>query len=83
MACVCVSPKFENQGIGVRLMNFAEERARESGFRELFCLSTQAVNYFLQKGGYRLGTPEDLPPARRQRYEVHGRKSKVLVKKLN
>jgi amino-acid N-acetyltransferase len=83
MACVCVSPKFENQGIGVRLMNFAEERAREGGVRELFCLSTQAVNFFLQKGGYRLATPEDLPPARRQRYEVSGRKSKVLVKKLN
>ena len=81
MACVCVSPKFENQGIGVRLMNFVEEKAREMKVREIFCLSTQAVNYFLQKGGYRLATPDDLPPERRQRYEISGRKSKVLVKR--
>jgi amino-acid N-acetyltransferase len=82
MACLCVSPKFENQGIGVRLMNFAEEQARSMGLSQLFCLSTQAVNYFVQKGGFVLGTPDDLPPARRQRYDVSGRKSKVLTKKL-
>ncbi len=30
----------------------------------------------------RLGTPEDLPPARRERYEHSGRRSQVLTKKL-
>ncbi len=83
MACVCVSAKYENQGIGLRLMNFVEGVSRERGLRELFCLSTQAVNYFVQKGGFRLGKPEDLPPARRQRYEVSGRHSQVLIKKLS
>jgi len=82
MACVCVSPTFENQGIGVRLMHFIEEQARAAGVKELFCLSTQAVNYFVQKGGYRLGTPDDLPPPRRQRYDASGRRSQVLVKRL-
>jgi amino-acid N-acetyltransferase len=48
----------------------------------LFCLSTQAVNYFLQKGGFRLGTPDNLPPARRERYDKSGRKSQVLTKEL-
>jgi hypothetical protein len=28
------------------------------------------------------GTPDDLPPARREKYEQSGRNSKVLVKKL-
>jgi amino-acid N-acetyltransferase len=28
------------------------------------------------------GTPDDLPPKRRQKYEQSGRNSKVLVKKL-
>jgi amino-acid N-acetyltransferase len=82
MACVCVSSKFENQGIGLRLMNFLEAQARQLGIKELFCLSTQAINYFLQKGGFRLGDPDDLPPARRQRYDASGRKSKVLIKTL-
>ncbi len=82
MACVCVDPKYENQGIGARLMQYAEDQARGHGMTELFCLSTQAFNYFVQKGGFRLGTPDDLPPARRERYERSGRRSQVLAKKL-
>jgi amino-acid N-acetyltransferase len=82
LSCVCVSQKYENQGIGGRLMQYAEAQARAKGLAELFCLSTQAVNYFVQKGGYRLGTPEDLPPARRERYDRSGRRSQVLAKTL-
>lgn len=82
MACVCVSEKYENQGIGIRLMNFVEDQAREQGNQVLFCLSTQAVNYFIQKGGFQPGTPDDLPPARRQRYDASGRRSQVLLKRL-
>jgi amino-acid N-acetyltransferase len=40
------------------------------------------VNYFVQKGGYTLGSPDDLPPRRRERYEKSGRRSKVLWKDL-
>ncbi len=82
MACICVSTKFENQGIGARLMHFVEEHARTVGVRDLFCLSTQAINYFVQKGGFRLGSPDDLPFSRKQRYDISGRKSKVLTKQL-
>jgi amino-acid N-acetyltransferase len=82
LACVCVDPKYENQGIGARLMQFVEVQARARGLRELFCLSTQAFNYFVQKGGFRQGSPDDLPPARRERYEQSGRRSLVLAKKL-
>jgi amino-acid N-acetyltransferase len=82
IACVCVSPKYENQGIGARLMHFVEAQARTRGVATLFCLSTQAVNYFVQKGGFQLGTPDDLPPARRERYDKSGRRSQVLTKAL-
>jgi amino-acid N-acetyltransferase len=82
MACVCVDGKYENQGIGGRLMQFVENQARAAGVAELFCLSTQAVNYFVQKGGFRLGSPDDLPVPRRQRYDQSGRRSQVLMKKL-
>jgi amino-acid N-acetyltransferase len=82
MACVCVESKYENQGIGAKLMHYAEAQARAWGATELFCLSTQAFNYFLQKGGFQLGTPDDLPPARRERYDRSGRRSQVLTKKL-
>ena len=82
LACMCVHPRHENQGIGVKLMQYVENQARDGGAKELFCLSTQTFNYFVQKGGYRVGTSEDLPAPRRQRYQESGRKSQVLVKKL-
>ncbi len=63
-------------------MQYAEAQARAAGAAELFCLSTQAFNYFQQKGGFSPGSPDDLPPERRQRYERSGRRSLVLVKKL-
>jgi amino-acid N-acetyltransferase len=52
------------------------------GLSELLCLSTQAFNYFISKGGFVEGSPKDLPPARQEKYDQSGRNSKVLVKKL-
>jgi amino-acid N-acetyltransferase len=79
---VCVDPRYENKGIGGKLMQYAENQARATGVAELFCLSTQAFNYFQQKGGFSPGTPDDLPPQRRERYERSGRRSLVLKKRL-
>jgi amino-acid N-acetyltransferase len=78
-----VSSSHENQGIGQRLIRFVEGRARDLGLRELLALSTQAFTYFQSKGGFVEGAPDDLPAARRERYEQSGRRSKVLVKKLS
>ena len=77
-----VSPAHENQGIGRKLIQFVENRARELGFDELITLSTQAFTYFQSKGGFVEGSPNDLPPGRREKYDQSGRNSKVLVKKL-
>lgn len=77
------SSSHENQGIGRKLIQFVENRARELSLRELIALSTQAFTYFQSKGGFTEGTPDDLPPARREKYEQSGRHSKVLVKKLS
>jgi amino-acid N-acetyltransferase len=83
LACLCVDAKFENQGIGAKLTHYAEDQARALGAGELFCLSTQAFNFFVQKGGFHLGSPDDLPLARRERYDRSGRHSLVLKKALN
>jgi amino-acid N-acetyltransferase len=82
LASLCVHPSHENQHIGRRLMTYIESRARELGAAELYCLSTQAFNYFLQKGGYHIGTPDDLPAPRRALYDKSGRRSLVLKKSL-
>jgi amino-acid N-acetyltransferase len=82
LASVYVDAGYENKGIGGKLIAFAENAARSRGFAELLCLSTQAINYFIQKGGFSLGTPDDLPPARRESYDRSNRRSQVLIKKL-
>jgi amino-acid N-acetyltransferase len=82
LACLYVNPSHENQGIGRKLIQFVETRARESGLSELITLSTQAFTYFQSKAGFVEGTPDDLPPGRREKYDASGRNSKVLVKKF-
>ncbi len=82
LACLYVNSSHENQGIGRKLIQFIENKSRETGLNEIITLSTQAFTYFQSKGGFVEGTPDDLPPARREKYEQSGRNSKILVKKL-
>ena len=82
LAFLYVNPSHENQGIGRKMIQFIESKAREQGLGELLTLSTQAFTYFQSKGGFTEGTPDDLPPARREKYDLSGRNSKVLVKPL-
>jgi amino-acid N-acetyltransferase len=82
LACLYVNPLHENRGIGRKLIQFVENKAKEMNLVELITLSTQAFTYFQSKGGFSEGTPDDLPPARREKYDASGRNSKVLVKKL-
>ena len=82
LAFLFVSPSHENQGIGRKLVQFIEAKARDLGLAEVFALSTQTFTYFQTKAGFIEGTPEDLPPGRREKYDLSGRNSKVLVKKL-
>jgi amino-acid N-acetyltransferase len=82
VASIYVDPRHENRGIGAKLVKYAEEQARGLGFETIYCLSTQAINFFVNKNGFALGTPDDLPPARRDLYDRSGRKSQVLVKSL-
>jgi amino-acid N-acetyltransferase len=82
LACLYVSASHENEGIGRRLIQFVENRARELGLRQLLALSTQAFTFFQSKGGFVEGTPDDLPPARRAKYDQSRRNSKVLLKQL-
>jgi amino-acid N-acetyltransferase len=82
LASLYVSPTYENQGIGRKLIQFVENKALETGLTELITLSTQAFTYFQSKGGFTEGGIDDLPPERREKYDLSGRHSKILVKKL-
>ena len=82
LAYLYVSPSHENQGIGGKLVQFVENRARELGLASLITLSTQAFTYFKSKAGFREGGVEDLPPMRRISYEQEARRSRILIKPL-
>lgn len=82
LAHLYVSPSHEHQGIGRKLIQFVEARARELGLTQLYALSTQAFAYFQSKAGFSEGTPDELPALRREKYDKNGRRSKVLVKHL-
>ena len=79
---VYTHPDHENQGIGRKLLQFIENRAKELGAKLLFALSTQAFTYFQSKGGFSEGGPEMLPAPRREKFELSGRHSKILFKSL-
>lgn len=82
LACLYVRSTHENQGIGTKLVRYAENKARELGADELLTLSTQAFTYFQSKAGFSETTADSLPPGRREKYEQSGRNSKVLRKAL-
>ena len=82
LAFLFVSPSHENQGIGGKLVQYIENRARELGVSELFTLSTTAFTWFQSKAGFTEASPDILPPVRRERYDASGRNSKILVKRL-
>jgi amino-acid N-acetyltransferase len=82
LACLYVNPSHEHQGIGQKLVQFVENKAREQGVSDLIALSTQAFAYFQSKAGFGEGGRDDLPPARREKYDRSGRNSRVLVKHL-
>ena len=83
LACLYVRPSHENQGIGRKMVQFVESKARELGLAHLLALSTQAFNYFQSKAGFVEGTPDDLPPAaprevRRERPSVEGARQEAV-----
>ncbi len=80
LACLYVHKNQEGQGYGRKLMAYAEQLAFEKGAQQMIALSTQAFNYFQQKGGFTESTPDILPPERRKKYDAGARNSKVMVK---
>ena len=82
LASLFVHPAHENQGIGRKMIQFVENKARQNGLTKLITLSTQAFAYFQSKAGFIEATPDDLPPTRREKYDQSRRNSRIMVKIL-
>ncbi len=80
LACLAVSHEHREWGYGEQLMQRIEKRARKSGIKRLFVLTTRTEHWFVERG-FKLGTVDDLPAAKRDMYNYQ-RRSKVLFKPL-
>jgi amino-acid N-acetyltransferase len=80
LACLAVNNDHREWGYGEQLMKRIEKRARKSGIKRLFVLTTRTEHWFVERG-FKLGTVDDLPAAKRDMYNYQ-RRSKVLFKTL-
>ena len=80
LACLAVHPHYRRWGYGEQLMKRIETRARAVGIKRLFVLTTRTEHWFVERG-FKLGTVDDLPAAKKEMYNYQ-RRSKVLFKTL-
>jgi len=80
LACLTVHGDYRGSGLGERLKDRIEMRARAAGLKRLFVLTTRTSHWFLKRG-YALARVEDLPVQRQRMYNWQ-RRSQVLIKTL-
>ncbi len=80
MACLVVHPDWQAEGEGDKLLRHAEARARASGVRRLFVLTTRTSHWFIKRG-FNPGSLADLPRNRQAQYN-RARNSLVFIKRL-
>ena len=79
-ACLAIDPAYRGGGRGDKLFNYCQNRAKELGFKQLFCLTTRTEHWFLERG-FIEGSIEKLPQEKQNMYNFQ-RKSKVFIKTL-
>ena len=84
LACIAVHERFRGSSkfpnIGSRLLSTSENIARNRGITTIFVLTTQAREWFLDKG-FVDASIEDLPAQKQELYNWQ-RQSKILAKTL-
>jgi len=80
IAAIAVDQSYVHLGIGKKLVCYIMEEAEKSGYKRLFALTTQALDWFEQLG-FREGKIEDLPEEKAKNYNRE-RNSKILIKDI-
>ncbi|MEM8608442.1 MAG: amino-acid N-acetyltransferase [Myxococcota bacterium] len=81
LACLVVHPDYRTTGRGDQLLQYLERQCEAAGLRGLFVLTTQTSHWFRERG-FENCPLDAIPAARRTAYDL-GRRSKVLLKKLD
>lgn len=79
-ACLAIDTTYRGGGRGDRLFHYCEDRARELGFKSLFCLTTRTEHWFLERG-FVENNVASLPAEKQEMYNYQ-RQSKVFSKVL-
>ncbi len=79
-ACLAIDQQYRGGGRGDKLFNFCQVRAKELGFKQLFCLTTRTEHWFIERGF--VERPIEQLPQQKQALYNFQRKSKVFVKTL-
>ena len=80
LACMAVHPDYQKSGYTQGLLDTMEHRAQHQGIKKLFVLTTQAIQWF-QERGFKVGDIKQLPVKRQSLYNYQ-RNSRVLVKTI-
>ncbi|MBQ9619817.1 MAG: GNAT family N-acetyltransferase, partial [Neisseriaceae bacterium] len=81
IACLAVSSSGRGRGYGDLLLERIEQEAKKQGIQQLFALTTQTADWFIERGFHET-TPDTLPALRFAQYQDNKRRSKVFVKDL-
>ncbi len=77
IAGIAVDQAYSHLGIGQKLVDFLISSAREKGYKRVFALTTQTLDWF-QKLGFKEGRVDDIPQSKRRAYDT-SRKSKIFI----
>ena len=80
LAALAVNPFYRDGGRGERLLAHAEAKARATGLKSIFVLSTRTTHWFLERGF--VETDPGWLPERKQALYNYDRRSKVFVKEF-
>jgi len=81
IGCLVVNPLYRAKGRGDAMLGYLGRLCVEAGATNLFVLSTQAMEWFIERGFDEVGV-DLLPPSRQATYN-YNRGSKIYMKKIN
>ncbi len=81
VAGIAVGANYRKSGIGEAIVRHLISLGKMKGYKSLFLLTTQALDWFYQLG-FIDGTVEELPPSKRDHYNQK-RKSRILMYPLD
>ncbi len=80
LGCLVVNPDYQRNGLADKLLQYIEDQAYEKGIHKLFCLTTQASHWFMERG-FEAAELAELPE-KKQAFYNFSRNSQPYLKQL-